>query len=201
MEVSYENNPHGYGFMWIEQGRVNAIKGLCDFEQIWQVSKMLKGMTYALHLRWRTTGKISEEQCHPFTVLEKDKHGIDMMLMHNGTIFSMPHHPEKSDTQLFAEKLSTKIIDNDPKFRMNYFYKMDSIIGHHNKIVMLTSDNRTFFINKPAWKNIDGVMYSNTYSLQHGYRKNIMKKKEEKQLVLKVFNKNEICYERAAFVG
>lgn len=185
LEIAYNNNPHGYGIMWAEDGRINTIKGVCDFDQIWQIINMLNGMTYALHFRWRTTGKISEEQCHPFQVLDKDKHGIDLCMMHNGTIFSIPQHPEKSDTQIFAEKFSNKILEKDPNFNFGYFHKLENAVGKHNKMVFMSSDNRTFFANKDLGKVIDNVWFSNTYSLQTGYRKNILTAKESKLEVKK----------------
>jgi predicted glutamine amidotransferase len=179
LKIAYDNNPHGYGIMWVEGDRVNITKGICDFDQIWQVLNMFNGITYALHFRWRTAGKITTEQCHPFTVLNKEEHGIDLAMVHNGTIFSMTKHPEKSDTQLFAEMLSNKIVEKDPYFRMNYFHKLEKHIGNHNKMVLMSSDNRTFFINKNSGKYIDDIWYSNTYSLQSGYRKSIIKPKKE----------------------
>lgn len=179
LEVAYNNNPHGYGIMWFEQNRVNTIKGICDFEQIWQITNMLQGMRYALHFRWRTAGKISDEQCHPFQVLNHETHGLDLYMMHNGTIFSMPKDPDKSDTQIFAERFTDKILEKDPEYNLNYFNKLEKVIGGHNKMVFMTSDNRTFFVNKDSGKYIDNIWYSNTYSLQSGYRKTIKTPKNE----------------------
>lgn len=170
LETAYNNNPHGYGVMWNEGGRVNTVKGLCDFDQIWQLTKMLEGTTYALHFRWQTMGDISEARCHPFEVLTKDQHGLDLVMMHNGTIFSLPKDKEKSDTQIFAERFSSKILEKDPEFKFDYFHKIDSAIGLHNKMIFMSSDNRTFFVNKNNGVNIEGIWYSNTYSFEKGYR-------------------------------
>jgi len=174
LEVAYSNNPHGYGFMWVEGGRLNTIKGLCDFDQIWSMAQELSGFAYSLHLRWRTTGVIADAQCHPFKILDKDADGIDFYVMHNGTIFDMPKHDKKSDTQIFSERFRAKILANDPSYRLSYIHKLENVIGKHNKMVFMTSDSRTMFVNKQAGKFIDGVWYSNTYSLQSGYRKKIL---------------------------
>jgi len=171
IQTAYDNNPHGYGFMWYEHERIHTIKGLADFDQIWQLINMFNGMQYAMHFRWRTTGEITNELCHPFEILNKDAHGLDMVMMHNGTIFSMPKIPNKSDTQIFSEKFSQKIIEKDPNYNLNYIHKLEQVVGKHNKMVMMTSDKRTFFVNKNEGKYIDGIWYSNTYSFEKDYRK------------------------------
>ena len=69
LKIAYQNNPHGYGFMWVENGHLNIIKGIAkNFNEIWDLVKHLNGFAYTLHLRWRTTGVISMDQCHPFQI-------------------------------------------------------------------------------------------------------------------------------------
>ena len=171
LRTAYENNPHGYGFMWVEGGHLNIVKGMPkDFGEIWYLASQLSGFAYTLHLRWRTMGAMTVDQCHPFQILDKDNDGLDFGMVHNGTLFEMPKHPEKSDTQLFSENLRKKILEKDPEFRLNFIPKIEAKIGKHNKMVFMTSDHRTLFVNKHLGKMINGIWYSNTYSLEKNYR-------------------------------
>jgi predicted glutamine amidotransferase len=171
LQTAYENNPHGYGFMWNEGGHLNIVKGVAkDFNEIRYLSQELKGFEYTLHLRWRTAGIIGEQQCHPFQILEKDNDGLDFSMVHNGTMFQLTKHPEKSDTQLFSENLRRIILAKDPRFKLNFISGIEKKVGKHNKMVFMTSDKRTFFVNKQLGTEINGVWYSNTYSIEGGYR-------------------------------
>jgi predicted glutamine amidotransferase len=171
LATAYENNPHGHGFMWVEGGHLNIVKGIAkDFSEIWYIANQLSGFAYTLHLRWRTMGAMTVEQCHPFQILDKDNDGLDFGMVHNGTLFGMPKHQEKSDTQLFSEDLRKKILEKDPGFRLKFISKIGEKIGQHNKMVFMTSDNRTFFVNKNLGKMYNGIWYSNTYSLEKNYR-------------------------------
>lgn len=176
LRIAYENNEHGFGIMWVENGRLNTIKGIAkDFEEIWALTQQLIGLAYTLHLRWRTTGLINIEQCHPFHILSKDNDGLDFSVMHNGTINEIPSSPEKSDTQLFSEHFRDKILEHDPCFKLNYIHKLENTITKPNKMVFMTNDGRIFFVNKHLGKEINGIWYSNIYSIQNGYRKKILK--------------------------
>jgi len=179
LRTAYENNPHGHGFMWVEGGQLNVVKGIAkDFDETWYLATQLTGFAYTLHLRWRTTGIISKSNCHPFEILNKEQDGLDFSMVHNGTIFEIPRDPKKSDTQIFSENLRKKILDKDPEYKLNYINKIEKKIGKHNKMVFMTSDNRTFFINKHLGKMIDGIWHSNTYSLEKGYRDKVIEPKK-----------------------
>jgi predicted glutamine amidotransferase len=178
LKIAFQNNPHGYGFMWVENGHLNIIKGIAkDFTEIWGLTKHLSEFAYTMHLRWRTTGPISMEQCHPFQILDKKHDGLGFGVVHNGTLFELQHHPDKSDTQIFSEIFRDEILEKDPEFNLNYIHKIADNIDINNKMVFMTSDNRIFFVNKHLGKTIDGIWYSNTYSLLNGYRRKIMKPK------------------------
>lgn len=170
VQVAYDNNPHGFGIMWLEDDRINVIKGLCDFKQIWQMLKMFEGLPHCLHLRWRTSGEIIEDHCHPFKVLDKDLHGLDLCVAHNGTIYHWPLVDGKSDTQIFCEKLSKNILTKDPTYQFKFLHKLERFIGTPNKLVLMASDGRTFILNENQGRYIDDIWYSNVYSLEVGYR-------------------------------
>ena len=103
LSVAYDNNPHGVGVMWQEDNSVHTIKSLMKFEDLWTVTKHLAGLNYSLHFRWRTVGPIQEEQCHPHRILDKSKHGIDLFMMHNGTINGIKSKKNSELIKLLAQ--------------------------------------------------------------------------------------------------
>lgn len=189
LKVAYSNNPDGYGFMWNEGGRLNVVRGIAkDFNEIYHISKQLVGFQYTLHLRWRTKGTIHINNCHPFEILNQDNDGLDLSMMHNGTLFKIPEDPKRSDTQIFAEQLRSIILDQDPTFKLKLIAAIQSAVEKHNKMVFMTSDNRTFFVNKHLGNVVDDIWYSNLYSLEKDYRKKsvletISKKKSNKKAI------------------
>jgi predicted glutamine amidotransferase len=175
LKVAYDNNPHGFGFMWIEDYEVFSIKGMSNFKDVWQLSTHLAGYSYALHFRWRTAGKIREAQCHPHTVLDKEKHGMNLKMMHNGTIFSMKKAKKgRSDTQVYASQLTNEYLHKHRNLH-NLFESVHGeapAMGTFNKFVFMADGNRVEIVNEDAGEWIDNMWYSNTYSFEKGYRVN-----------------------------
>src|SRR6056300_365314 len=89
LRTAYENNPHGVGVMWQENNKVHTIKSICNFDDVWELTKHLHGFCYTMHFRWRTVGPIEQQQCHPHKILNTSDHGMDMYMMHNGTITNL----------------------------------------------------------------------------------------------------------------
>ena len=173
MRVAYDNNPHGFGFMWIEDHEVFSIKGMSDFNDIWKLTTHLAGYSYALHFRWMTAGQLNEAQCHPHTILDKDKHGMNLQMMHNGTIFDLKGNKKgRSDTQLYATQLTAEYLNK----HRNLYNLFDSVheaapgMGTFNKFLFMADGNRVEIINEAAGEWIDNKWYSNVYSFEQGYR-------------------------------
>lgn len=88
LKLMQDENPHGAGIAWIERGFVRFEK---DVKADRIVDLAMKVPTpFVLHFRWRSSGKICGELCHPFPLrLEnplalkgKTKRGV---VFHNGT--------------------------------------------------------------------------------------------------------------------
>lgn len=174
MQVAYDNNPHGYGLMWYDKDtkRIRTIKRHdSDFESLWGTLQKLEGITYALHLRWRTRGAHGLEQCHPHKVVSMDDGAPeDVFLMHNGTFAAFAQHKSKSDTKLFAQKLRSVMRGTKHEFEKS-LGRMNVHVNTFDKLLFMHSSGKVTFVNDQKGSWIDGVWYSNTYSFEEGYRK------------------------------
>lgn len=179
MRVAYDNNPDGLGIVWLDDdNELSVVKDVTDFKTFWSLLKDLDGYTYAFHLRYKTRGQITPEQCHPFQVLNREKHGVDLYMMHNGTIFGL-EEKNKSDSQIFADILQEMYeknfmgecftTENLIKF-YNFIEGGKTTIGSFNRLLFLT--NQTVkIVNKSDGIRHNDIWYSNYYSFIKGYRK------------------------------
>lgn len=184
IDTARKNNPHGAGFMWHdrETGRVETLRGMFSAEEIWEIHEQLHGIPHAIHMRWRTRGPVGEQACHPFQILSMEEHGVDLYMMHNGTIDAMPSRSDASDSMIFAEKLREKIASWDNPldlFRKHVLSRMGEKIGD-NRLVFYASGGLSMIVNaKTGWfehpeegaqeiDTVDGmstpVWYANQYS-------------------------------------
>jgi predicted glutamine amidotransferase len=165
IRVAYENNHDGFGIMWVENGRVQVNRGLYNFDEIKELIRQREGSPYAFHMRWRTVGKIAEEQCHPFKVLDMDEgHSQDMYMMHNGTFCGLSHSV-KSDSQIFSEFLSAMLADKSAEEIAEMLPgDIDQRVDSSNKVLFMDNTGKTFIAGEKRGIWISGVWYSNLYS-------------------------------------
>jgi hypothetical protein len=184
MRTAYANNRDGVGFMWHDsEGTVRSERGLFTFTEFWDLHQVLLGVPHAIHFRLRTRGKVHEEQCHPFQVLNSKDDGVDLYMMHNGTLNGIPSSASESDTFIFARELRNKIRTwDDPMEILSpvLLQKLANNIGSGNKFVFYGSGGVTRLVNsKAGWfdcakegaleiDSFDGnetpTWYSNQYS-------------------------------------
>lgn len=85
------NNPHGWGLITIDRGKVEVRKGCPengnDPEELYKIIQDGRDVERFLHVRFNTVGKTSLENCHPFELIGKEKGKPKVYFMHNGTIY------------------------------------------------------------------------------------------------------------------
>lgn len=90
IKVACTINRDGYGFVINDRDKFSVIKSCNakgnDPDAVFKLLEDAKDCDVALHLRFRTAGKIDEENAHPYQVLSKAEDGIDLWFMHNGTL-------------------------------------------------------------------------------------------------------------------
>lgn len=181
LKVVYDNNPDGFGLMWPEKenstSSIKVIRGLYDFEEIYKMLQYFKGYPHAWHFRYRTRGLRTKNQCHPFPVLTQKKHGVDVYMMHNGTLSNLPAHKEMSDSQMFALLIGGRLMQKPRPLRTlrdpEFLKRMEQRVGTNNKVLFMYADGSATILNERQgfWQN--GIWYSNSYSFTPDYRKDI----------------------------
>ena len=168
---AYDNNPHGVGIMWVEDGRVQTLRGLFTKRRMFDILREFNGVPHALHLRWRTRGKITKEMCHPFRASAKDQDS-KVWLMHNGTFMKIKSDANHSDTFYFARSIRSATAQHgtDVLFSEPFLRKLEDTVESWNKVIFLRDDGKVAIVNPKEWHVEDDIWYSNTYSLTKGYR-------------------------------
>ena len=165
----HSSNSDGVGVMYSNDGELVIQKILPknaqDFIEFYHSN--IKGKNCAFHLRMKTHGDIDLENCHPYEVLNRADHGIDLWLMHNG-ILSTGNKADttKSDTwHYIRDYLRPMLIDN-PEFAFHPSFS--DIVGKHigstNKFVLMDNQGRLVTINQSAGVYWAGLWLSNTYA-------------------------------------
>lgn len=191
MEVAQKNNPHGWGIVFAQDGRLHYCKKMASFQtflKVWDV--VPDGVPVAIHFRWKTHGDISKDNIHPFQILSvEDGDPEDICLMHNGVLsftdslkrkvksqysdnMVEDSNDKRSDTALYVEELIRPIIKENPKLihspQFREIIRRD--IGYNNKFLILDGAGKASFVNFSAGTYEDGVWFSNSYSFKEDHR-------------------------------
>lgn len=168
----FTKNDDGFGFMYALDGKLHVDKSLGkvgEFVDKWRQLEAL-GHDFVCHLRMRTHGDISLENCHPYQVLD-GSHGIEMWMAHNGVLSNgNSSDTTKSDTWHFIKDYLRPLLDpavgGNPDLIYTPQFKaiLGSAIGGSNKLIFLDNLGRLSTINKPSGREWNGMWLSNTYA-------------------------------------
>ena len=112
LKDAWDANPHGAGFMYVEEDAAVVHKGFMNFKDLWRAyreRKFPKDTEMVFHFRWATSGWIDEETTHPFPIINKDKllrvldYRAKQVIAHNGVIKGQEEDKDLSDTQVFIK--------------------------------------------------------------------------------------------------
>lgn len=186
----YSYNPDGIGVMYANNGELIVKKLLPksaeDFIAFYR--EFIAGKNCAFHLRMRTHGDIDLENCHPYPILNRLEHGIDLWLMHNGILSTGNKADEsKSDTWHYINDYLKPMLSANPDFTFHPSFA--EIVGDHigssNKFILMDNEGRQTIINQSSGVYWGGLWLSNTYawSSSTSASKNPIKnlKKQKKQ--------------------
>jgi hypothetical protein len=101
---AFLNNPDGGGFSYLEDGKLTISKGFWTSDAFLEAYTPHEKKQAVLHFRIKTHGSYAETNCHPFYV------SPNLIFAHNGVLYKMPNHIEKSDTVLFNELVLQNIV-------------------------------------------------------------------------------------------
>lgn len=165
----HEANADGVGVMYVENGELVVEKLLpktaSDFINFYH--NHIEGRDCAFHLRMKTHGHIDMENCHPYEVLNKPEHGIDLWLMHNGVLHTDNKADiTKSDTWHYIRDYLRPILEHNPDFAFHpaFVELIGDHIGTGNKFVLMDNNGRQVVINQEQGVYWGGRWLSNTYA-------------------------------------
>jgi predicted glutamine amidotransferase len=124
----YDANSDGVGVMFANGGDlvIKKIipKNAAEFIQFYRAD--IQGRDCAFHLRMRTHGEIDLINCHPYEVLNRAEHGIDLWLMHNGVLSTGNRANVKlSDTWHYINDYLKPMLTGNPDFAFHPAFKAD----------------------------------------------------------------------------
>lgn len=153
-------NPDGWGLMWAEAGRVAVRKGF-GLEPLRAALAGRASRPLALHLRRRTHGEIRLDQCHPFPVLERERDGEDLWMMHNGVIAIDRPQAERSDSWHFARHVLRPCLRPEPALRREPAFRelLRQAVGA-SRLLLLDGEGRFDWVNRNLGREIAGCWLS-----------------------------------------
>ena len=184
LRTAIRNNPHGWGLYAANDGEFCLLRSAAkaDVEQTIQyLNEEFAEEDVLFHLRYNTRGKTSLRNAHPFPILEYKTDGVDVRMVHNGTI-SAYGKGDESDTRAFVREfvrpLFKRIVKGleDPTEILSDPFLVTVLqkgMGTANSVlVFMDNYGNTLKVNEAANKGVvwSGVYYSNTYSLDPEHR-------------------------------
>lgn len=158
------SNKDGGGFAYVDRNTNKVVikSGFLEynkFQKAYEAAVLEHGdqSPMLVHMRIRTSGDVSEKNCHPFRI----RGGA---LIHNGIMFTPTGtlagraSDKKSDTRIFCDVFHNALIPAHVRLAEKGIL---SAIGGHNKLCMLYDTREYIILNEGAgyWK--DDVWYSN----------------------------------------
>jgi hypothetical protein len=165
----YSYNADGIGVMRSKNNQLIIEKILPkdadDFINFYE--KHIFGFDCAFHLRMKTHGNIDLINCHPYEVLNKADHGIDLWLMHNGILHTDNKADiTKSDTWHYIKNYLVPMLAKNPDYAFTESFNeiISDHIGSSNKFVLMDNLGRQTVINQDQGVYWAGLWLSNTYA-------------------------------------
>jgi hypothetical protein len=165
----YSYNQDGVGVMFAHHGELiikkiipNTAQEFIDFYR-----ENISGRDCAFHLRMRTHGDIDLLNCHPYEILNRSEHGLDLWLMHNGVLATGNRADiTKSDTWHYIQDYLKPMLASNPDFAFHPSFKalIEDHIGGSNKFVIMDNEGRQTVINQSSGVYWGGLWLSNTYA-------------------------------------
>ena len=162
---AHEINDDGFGYMYYDSvnDRIEAKKAVYkDVNKIVQKFADLEGTEACFHFRIKTHGSICNTQCHPFRVTSK-KHGMEIYVMHNGTISGLNGAAGESDTQTFVNQYLHRMLKGNPWLIEDPAFKdlIEAKLGGGNKLCFMYGQGKVLKFNERLGQQHEGMWVSN----------------------------------------
>jgi hypothetical protein len=165
----FNHNSDGLGVMYAENGELIVEKFVP--KNVKQALKFyathIEGKDAIVHWRMRTHGDIDTANSHPYEVLNKKDHGIDLWMMHNGILHDVnDDQQEMSDTWHFIRDTIRPILSEYPALlhHQAFIELLEERIGESNKLAFMDNLGNRTIVNEHAFVEFNGAKLSNTYA-------------------------------------
>jgi len=175
-------NPDGMGLIAIDRGKLELRKHFTgkgnDPEVLQKFFDDSIDLDVYVHLRYRTKGATDKENVHPFGVLKKAKHGIDVQFMHNGTLTDFGTK-EMCDSRHFTKTFLTPVAERflpslgEPGKLLHdplYVSLLEKYAGRNSVFLLADNLGNHRIVNYDEGKEFDGWWASNEYSFNRFHR-------------------------------
>lgn len=130
-------NPHGLGVLWLDKWNV-------EYYDSTEYMVLATTRPFIAHFRYATVGKVSPENCHPFSIND------DEILFQNGTIYNL------GNTQMTDTEHMAQILKDIPRHLWADVLEMNDC-----RFVTANLKDKTYELyNEADWVERDGVMFS-----------------------------------------
>ncbi len=171
LKACADENRDGWGIMYAEDGNVVVQNGMTwdSFLRTYQTIDEAQEM--AIHFRWKTHGNVDLANTHPYTVLELERDGRDLQVMHNGIISIPQKHKNMSDTWHWVRGIVQPMIRKFP----DLLEDKDSLELLENtidgsRILFLDGWGKFTFLNRSYWHDEMGCEFSTSPPTPGGRR-------------------------------
>lgn len=165
LRACWDKNPDGWGIMFADEGRVHTFKDM-DNSKFLDHFKALSNFDLGIHFRIKTHGLKNEANLHPFKVLDFEKDGVDLFMMHNGVLRDYEEvDREMSDTWHFANFVLYPLLKENPDLLQKDTFKkwMGSAISG-SKLLFLDGKGKFTTVNQSQGTEAFGCWLSNSHS-------------------------------------
>ena len=166
LELCYDCNPDGAGFMWYDNGKVKMLKGFMTWGKFKNAVKKLKTtkLDIAFHFRIATSGLTNPKNCHPFPIsssrreIEQLKGSFDKLLMHNGILFS-PKKTLLSDTAKYSKFFLSSLKNLKRQALKQALSFQVQNLTQNNRLLIFLEDEKPVMVGD--WHKQGGNYFSN----------------------------------------
>ena len=162
---AFSNNPDGAGFAVQYNGKVSIAKGFFtpeDFLWAWENHEKQSAL---LHFRLASAGDISQENCHPFRLVNGGA------LAHNGHFTGYDTHPSQSDTLHWITTVLNPLLRNYPDaFDVPSLRAMIESATQGSRVALLPRHGNAIVLHKREWMPVGKALYSNKSYLPQGWK-------------------------------
>lgn len=166
---AYDINSDGFGMVYYDTREKKLIQNKVMPKTGTELVKLFKnteGFNTLYHFRYRTVGGKTEDQCHPFQILNKEEHGKDLFFAHNGTIKNVDIEGDESDTMAFNRLYLKPILSQNPDVLFNQGFQdlLRACMGKDSKLSFIHDEGTFTVVNKEAGSERNSCWVSNTHS-------------------------------------